>query len=311
MSQGINKDKHPSVLFIIVTYNGMKWVDKCVGCLDAVSLSHEVYVVDNGSTDGTQAYIKEHYPKTIFVQSEKNLGFGKANNLGLEYALKHGFDYVYLLNQDAWVFPGTVEKLVEVQQKHTEYGILSPMQMQANKKGLDGNFAQITCSYKSNQQLISDLYLGNVKDIYDVYFAMAAHWLISRDCLEKVGGFSPSFPHYGEDDNFINRAKYHGYNVGIVPSSQAVHDRGSRKTPPKKEMYIKCFIAMIVLLSNPAPNKLIEKFMQWFGRCTLFSLKYFSLDPTIYLFKLLVSYPRFRKNLALSKIEGTTFLNIK
>jgi GT2 family glycosyltransferase len=268
-------------------------------------------VVDNGSTDGTQEYIKEHFPQTIFMQSPKNLGFGKANNYGLEYALKHDYDYVYLLNQDAWIFPGTIEKLVEVQRKYSEYGILSPMQMQGNMQYLDYNFGCCTCAYRSNDTLLSDIYTNNVQDVYEVEFVMAAHWLISSDCLKKIGGFSPSFPHYGEDDNYIHRAKYHGIKAGIVPKAQAVHDRAMRKTSIKKDMYFSCLIYFIIQYSNPMQKKFPRHFIKWVFNCTIMTFKYHSLDPSRYAFNLLTSFPRFRMNLKQSKKIGSIFLNVK
>ena len=73
----------------------------------------EVVLVDNGSTDESQQYIRENYPDIIFRQSETNLGFGRAHNIGIEYAIEHGYDYVYLLNQDAWIHNDTIEKLQE------------------------------------------------------------------------------------------------------------------------------------------------------------------------------------------------------
>ena len=62
--------------------------------------------------------------------------------------------------------------------------------------------------YENILDFANDLATGELKDVYEVKFVQAAHWLISRECLERVGGFSPSFPHYGEDNNFCNRAQY-------------------------------------------------------------------------------------------------------
>ena len=51
-------------LVIIVTYNAMKWIDRCLGSVQSSLVGTDTFVVDNGSTDGTQEYINEHYPKT-------------------------------------------------------------------------------------------------------------------------------------------------------------------------------------------------------------------------------------------------------
>ena len=128
------------LLVIIVTYNGMKWLERCLSSLTSSTVPSDVYIVDNGSTDGSQDYIRSNFKDAIFVQSEENLGFGKANNIGLQYAYDKGYEYVYLLNQDAWVEETTFETLISMHKKHPEYGILSPVQIQANNTRMDTNF---------------------------------------------------------------------------------------------------------------------------------------------------------------------------
>ena len=129
------------ILAIVVTYNGMKWIQSCLDSIVNSSVRLDAFVVDNGSRDGTQEYIRSNYPEMLLVESLTNLGFGKANNIGVRYALEHGYDYVYLLNQDAWLMQDTVERLVESMALYPEYGILSPMQFEANLQRLDVRFA--------------------------------------------------------------------------------------------------------------------------------------------------------------------------
>jgi GT2 family glycosyltransferase len=83
----------PKIYFIIVTYNAMKWAEKCFTSLRQSSVPVHCIVVDNGSTDGTQKYITSNFPEVELIQSEKNLGFGKANNIGIEKAYQKGADF--------------------------------------------------------------------------------------------------------------------------------------------------------------------------------------------------------------------------
>lgn len=230
------------ILTIVVTYNGMKWVDRCLGSLSESTLPSDVFVVDNGSADGTCGYIKEHFPSAVLHCSEDNLGFGKANNLGLSYALENGYDYVYLLNQDAWVFPDTFSRLIDAMEKNPEYGVISPVQMAASMERPDPRFA-----VKCLDRPLAEYVAGNV---YEVSFVMAAHWMISRRCLETVGGFSPAFRHYGEDDNWLHRASYHGFKTGFLAGCNAVHDRETRPYVKASAMRLKC-VASVVKVSNP------------------------------------------------------------
>lgn len=289
------------ILVIIVTYNAMQWAERCFYSLRKSTVKSDVFVVDNGSTDGTQAYIQAHFPEVLFHQSETNLGFGKANNLGLQYALDQNYDYVYLLNQDAWVLEDTFEKLMDISQRNSEYGILSPFQMEANMEHLDSNFKKKVCSWNSSPNLLDDLYFRKNKDVIPVLHVMAAHWLITRDCLIKVGGFSPTFPHYGEDNNFEHRAIYRGFKIGIVPCCQAVHDREKRVASKKKQLYQK-YIDGLIRMSNPQ-MKLGRAMVITMYLSLINIIKLKSVVPLLDFMKIMVRYSQIRRNRRFS-IQG-------
>ena len=248
------------LLVVIVTYNAMQWAERCFASIKNSTVRSYVFVVDNGSTDGTQAFIKGHYPEVMFHQSEENLGFGKANNMGLQYALDHNYDYVYLLNQDAWVQNDTFERLIEISKKYPEYGILSPFQMNADLYHIDHNFIVYVCAWSSNPDIMNDLYNNNLQVIYNVNNVMAAHWFIPIVTIKTIGGFSPSFPHYGEDENYVARAVYKGIKVGVVPSLRVVHDRGEREETKKQNIYMG-YINFIKSLSKPQ-NTILKAFLK-------------------------------------------------
>ena len=238
------------ILTIVVTYNGMRWADRCFGSLSMSGVPTDVIAIDNGSTDGTPEYISENFPQVKIVATGENHGFGRANNIGLRYALEHGYEYVYLLNQDAWIFPDTFGTLIEAMEADRSYGIMSPMQMAACIDRPDPRFER-WCPKAALRDVDSRFRKGKV---YGVKFVMAAHWMISRECLENVGGFSPAFTHYGEDDNLVHRAIYKGYRIGIHSGTKAVHDREMRPMSKQASMRLKC-VASVVKLSNPL-NKL-------------------------------------------------------
>lgn len=241
------------LLVIIVAYNSMKWAERCYDSLRASTVPCDVLMVDNGSTDGTVAYVRSHYPEVQIVETGKNLGFGQANNIGMNKALQEGHEYVYLLNQDAWVLPDTFEKLIAVSKSCPEFGVLSPMQTQADGEHLDDKFATnaIGSHQRRKPYLIEDLYFGRTAKVYETTFVMAAHWLISRRCLQTVGGFSPTYPHYGEDNDYLNRCRYWKMKIGIVPAAKAVHDRADSQWSVAKDNYIHYYITCLVSASNP------------------------------------------------------------
>ncbi|MFC1584245.1 glycosyltransferase family 2 protein [Fibrobacterota bacterium] len=216
-------DKQISIYAIIATWNGLSWIKKCLESLANSSVPLNTVLVDNHSTDGTVDYVKKQFPQIHTVSNRQNLGFGKANNQGINIALAKGADFIFLLNQDAWINENTVSHLTQMSVKHPGYGILSPVHLNGEGTELEYTFAFFANS-RSCRYFFSDLYLKKpLKEIYEINFVSAAAWLIPRRCIERVGGFDPVFPHYCEDNDFISRLRYHGYKAGICPNTVIFH----------------------------------------------------------------------------------------
>lgn len=214
---------------IIVTYKGKQWYDRCFTSLRESTIPVQTIVVDNASNDGTVEYIKENYPEIHLIESKENLGFGRANNIALRYALDQGCDYVFLLNQDAWVETDTLEDLMGLHQRHSEYGILSPIHLNAEKTGIERGLIKYLDDRRiTDKSFFEDLYFNRLKEVYRTNYVNAAAWLLPRKTLETVGGFDPIFLHYGEDDNYMHRVLYHKMKIGICPSCRVVHDTERR-----------------------------------------------------------------------------------
>ena len=213
------------VFAIIVTYNGMHWYDRCFGSLRRSVIPVQTVVVDNASSDNTVEFIRQNYPEITLFPSDVNLGFGQGNNKGIRYALDHDADYVFLLNQDAWIEPDTIGELIRIHQENPEYGILSPMHLNADKTAIEKSLLQWIANHQiTNPQLINDMFFSSLKDVYVTKYINAAVWLLPRNTLDTVGGFDPVFFHYGEDDNYLSRVLYHGMKIGICPRIVASHD---------------------------------------------------------------------------------------
>jgi len=263
------------VLVIIVTYNGMRWLERCLSsvCTDGNSAQNpsegpeyarsdgktaqnpsvDVFVVDNDSTDGSADWIEGHFPGVKLVRSAENLGFTKANNLGFEWAMSHNYDYVYLLNQDAWLAPGALETLVTAAGEHPDYAVLSPLQMTDGYKELDRLFKKDKTP-------------------------PAAHWLVPVKALKEAGPFSDMFPFYGQDDDWCNRARYHGWRIGIVPEAKAVHDRAERKETKERIIDRNYRVGSLVRLCD-INRPLWERFLYVVLFTFVKAVKYFSLQP--------------------------------
>jgi GT2 family glycosyltransferase len=211
---------------VIVTYNAMPWIQKCLES----TLPYPVIVVDNSSVDDTVVFIRNNFPSVTLLPQKNNLGFGKANNIGIAKALELKAKAVFLLNQDAYLIDNCLDKLWTIQQAAPNYGILSPIHINGKQTKLDSGFSKYVKNTQ-NSDFFSDFVLKNIQTVYDVPFVNAAGWLLSEKCITTVGGFDPLFFHYAEDDNYCHRVLYHGLKVGVVSEAFLIHDREDRKTP--------------------------------------------------------------------------------
>lgn len=220
-----------NIYVVIVTYNGMKWINKCLQDVLRSDLKIRIILVDNCSTDETANFVRNNYPDIELIQTNENLGFGRANNIGIKEAIKNNADYVFLLNQDGYVEKDTISKLITFHINHPEYGVLSPQQKNGNGTELDKKFKNIVL-----RQCVNNTFQESGRTVHDVSFVMAAFWLISADCLMKVGVFDPIFFHYGEDGDYLSRVRFHGFKIGVVMDSIAYHDRQERVVPEMQQL---------------------------------------------------------------------------
>lgn len=281
--------KEKRVYCIIVTYNGMQWIGKCLDSLQASTHKNQVVVVDNGSKDLTALFIKENYPLVELIETGKNLGFGQGNNIGLNIALEKNADHILLLNQDAYVEADTICKLVKAQTEHTEFGIVSPLHLNGSGNDFDEYFYNyLIKSDIRNFTLFALLDKGNDQSLINTYFVNAAAWLITSDCLKRTGGFDPIFFHYGEDDHYINRVLYRGFKVGILSDAKIYHDRERSSAKEISNILLKFKNDWIILLNqacNIQQQKYISLLIRRFLRHALFTvIGFITFNKNVFLY---------------------------
>lgn len=260
-----------TIFTIIVTYNGMQhnWIERCLRSLEKSTIQQTAIVVDNMSVDGTRDYVPTHFPKAIWLPQDKNLGFGQANNIGIDYALKHHADFILLLNQDAALAPDALQHMVYASDGES---LLSPLHLNGNGSKLDSMFKSTLLT--SNNELLDDLLIGKeLKPAYQTGEICAACWFMPRKIIEKIGGFNPLFFHYGEDNNYYQRLVYHHIKVFVIPHAIMYHDR---KTYGNIEVFNKLKIRrdLLLVITNinfSLPTCLL-KFFRIAVRCYVYDL---------------------------------------
>jgi GT2 family glycosyltransferase len=292
------------IFIVIVTHNGALWYDRCFNSLRSSKLPVQTVVVDNASSDDTINYITSNFPEIQLIRSEINLGFGQGNNKGIRYALENKADYVFLLNQDAWIEQDTIEHLVDISKKHPEYGILSPLHLNASKTSIeDGLMHYIADYHTTSPDLINDLYFDRLSELYETKYINAAAWLLPRKTLEIVGGFDPIFFHYGEDDNYMQRVHFHGLKIGLCPLVTICHDTEKREIKPALKKATSN-TSLLVKYANVNTNLNILHFFLFANRKAIQKALKFHLKASSTLFTQALFIFRFRKKINVSKIQN-------
>lgn len=282
------------IAVIIVSWNVRDYLAGCLTSLYAdlgrSNLVGEVWVVDNGSTDGTQALLADLYPQTHLIQNQVNVGFGAANNQGMRAALAQteGIRYFLLLNPDTLTRPFALKHLAACLDARPETGLVGPRLVYG-----DGRFQHSAFAFPRLAQLVFDLwpvpdrwyesrlngryprrYFNERRAPFAVDFVLGAVMMVRRDVAESTGGFDESFYIYCEEIDWCWRIHKAGWSIDTVPQAEVVHFGGesTRQVPAhsilnlwrsRAQLYVKHHQKPVVwLASQLAQRGLAQKVRQ-------------------------------------------------
>lgn len=214
----------------ILTWN--RW-DELVRCLESCNRidypNYEVIVVDNGSEDWTVPVVQRDFPWATLIENGENLGFCRGNNVGLQYVLDRGFDYVLLLNSDTEILPGLLRELVRVMQGDPRIGIAGAKNLlMENPDYTWGLYGEVTWGpmlVKTIGRFARDP--DRREPPKDVDWVICNGCMISREALIKVGLFDENFWQCNEDVDWSYRARATGFRVVYVDRAAILHKGGT------------------------------------------------------------------------------------
>lgn len=213
---------------IVVNYNGAEDTAQCVGSLLDLRERPALVVVDNASTEGGVEAAVSPYSEAELIRSPSNLGFGRGNNLGIEWALDNtACEFVLLLNNDATVGPETIEKLEAALDAHPTAGISAPRIVMAEAPGTLWYGGGEVNWWKGGARAPGFLGPADAElasRARNVSFASGCAMLIRRSVLEETGGFDPRFFMYVEDLELCLRIQECGWGIRYVPEALVIHE---------------------------------------------------------------------------------------
>lgn len=222
---------------VVVNWNSKDFV---AACLESIYRSNaeatfEVIVVDGGSFDGCGDMIAARFPKVVFIQSDKNIGFGRSNNLGFSKAKgKH----VLLLNPDTEVEPGSLDSMIHALETLPNVGAIGPRILNTDRtlqrscvqplptplnQALDSDFLRRLLPHSKLWSLNSAFERSEATSVQALSGACIA---MPSSLFKQIGGFTPDYFMYAEDMDLCLKVQRAGFQVYHIPYAEIVHHGG-------------------------------------------------------------------------------------
>jgi hypothetical protein len=234
--------------FILVNWNTKGYILETLRSIaDTVhNYRHEVFVVDNGSADGSTEAIKEAFPRVRLIRNDRNLGFARGVNQALTQVAG---SYCVLLNSDAQLMEGALKTLVVFMEENPDVGIAGAQLI--NEDGSRQNsiapFPSLTTELFNKRLLrivLPHRYLGKERDYphpIDVDSLVGACIIVRRQAIEEVGNLDEGYFFFMEETDWCQRMKKAGWRVTFVPGARVLHLQGASASMVKAEARIEYY----------------------------------------------------------------------
>jgi GT2 family glycosyltransferase len=257
------------VFVVVPNWNGIDMLPKCLKSLEEQTVTAEIIVVDNGSSDGSVELAKKEFPQVNLLENKKNLGFAGGVNRGIENAIKHGADYVALFNNDAFAEKGWLEKLLELMKENANAGIVTCKFMRDDKQHFDstGDFYSVWGLPYPRGRNKKDL--GQFDEAEEVLGASGGASLYRTKMLKEIGLFDERFFAYYEDVDISFRARLAGWKIYYEPKAIAYHSVGATSSKLGSFTRYHSIKNFLLLYTKNMPAKLYFKYFPLFLAQTL------------------------------------------
>jgi len=231
----------PDLSIVVVSWNTRALLERCLGAvaasLAAAPLAAETFVVDNGSSDGSPALVRERFPWVHLIANDRNRGFTAANNQALRLARGR---HLLLLNSDAEPLGGALAALVRFLDEHPRAGACGPelLNPDGSHQSSRRRFPTLATALvesttlqrfvPARHPLLRRYYALDLPDhrAAPVDWVVGACLVVRRRAAEQVGLLDEGFFMYSEELDWCRRLRSAGWEVWYVPSARVVHHGG-------------------------------------------------------------------------------------
>jgi N-acetylglucosaminyl-diphospho-decaprenol L-rhamnosyltransferase len=220
-----------TVSVVVVTYDALPWLERC---LESVR-GYETVVVDHGSTDGTLELMRERFPEVRLVE-QPNRGLAAGWNRGMQEV---SGSYFLILNADAWMDEGAIERLAAFLDDHPRAAIVGPRLRNPNgtlQRSVRGfpTLWRLATEYvflrklAPRSRVVNAFYAGGFDhdETREAEFVMGACMLVRREAVERVGPLDEAYFMFSEETDWCYRFRQADWKVYFFPGAEATHVGG-------------------------------------------------------------------------------------
>lgn len=217
----------PFVYIVLLNWNGCRDTIECVeSCRKLSYPNFRILLVDNGSSDGSESMLRQRFSDAEIIQTGANLGFAGGNNIGIRYAIEHGADYIWLLNNDTVVEPDSLSALVRGVEKDSRIGMVGSKiryYESPNVLWYAGAVLDSCRPHHLHHLGIREEDRGQYDEVCETGYVTGCSLLAKREMIEEVGLLEEGLFLYFEDSDWNARAKKAGWKVMYSPASLVYH----------------------------------------------------------------------------------------
>lgn len=250
---------------IIVNWNTRDLLLQCLGSIYQTieGIEMDVFVVDNGSLDGSITAAQERFPEVKLIQNEMNLGFARANNQALRIAMGK---YLLLLNPDTQVKKEAIDRLISFMDTHPEAGGAGGQLLNADgsKQNSIANFPSLVTEL-FNKSLLRWLFPKafpgkerNYPEPIEVDSVIGACMIVKRGVVEQVGLLDEDYFLFLEETDWCYRIQEAGWKIYHIPQSEIYHFQGKGAELEKRKAKIEYYRSRYLFFKKNRGN------LQWF-----------------------------------------------
>lgn len=252
---------------VILNWNGLRYLKDFLPSVVAHSIGCQLVVADNASTDGSVAFLQDHFPHVRIILLPENYGFCEGYNKALRQVKA---DYYVLLNSDVSVPAGWLEPITEMMDADASIAVCQPkiiaqqhpgyFEYAGAGGGLLDTLGYPFCRGRLFETLEEDK--GQYNDVQEIFWATGACMFVRADAFHTLGGLEPAFFAHMEEIDFCWRAKNAGYKVMYNGHSQVYHLGGGtlHKSNPRKT-YLNFRNGLALLYKNVPSKELLTSIM--------------------------------------------------